>query len=307
MSITLFTTCKPFLGAFAAAQTRALASWKRVEPSAEILVLGSGVGVRECCDSLGLRHVPDVACNEFGTPLLRELFATAERSARGELLGYVNADILLASSPLDAALRVASRFARFLLVARRWNLACSPELERAAAGSAAGLEAFARARGRIEPVYGGIDLFVFSRGVFGELPRFAIGRGRWDSALLYHARRARIPVVDATDVLCALHPDHDYSHHPHGREGVFGGVEAARNEELLGGAEFALNALDATHVLHADGLARQLRLEPALVLRRLASLPALHPRLHALAPFVRALAPLWRARRSRPASVPGAR
>ena len=307
MSLTLFTTCKPFVGAFAAAQTRALASWRRAEPKAEILVLGTGAGVRECCDSLGLRHLPDVRCNEFGTPLLGELFATAERCARGDLLGYVNADILLASSPHAIARRVRASFPRFLLVARRWNLPYSPELDDAALASAERLEAFARARGRLEPVYGGIDLFVFSRGVFGELPRFAIGRGRWDSALLYHARRARVPVVDATDVLCALHPDHDYSHHPRGRAGVFRGVEALRNEQLLGGLEFALSALDATHVLRPSGLARQLRLEPALVLRRLATLPALHPRLRALAPLVRALAPLWRATRGRAQPAPGAR
>ncbi|HVP28114.1 MAG TPA: hypothetical protein VMW35_03010 [Myxococcota bacterium] len=297
MRLTLFTTCKPFRGEFARIQSDALESWTRLDPRPEILVIGDAPGVDEACARLGLRRVPDVPSNEFGTPLLDGLVAAAERAASGELLAFVNADVLLPASPLAAAERVAERFARFLLVARRWNVPLAEPWDFSAPDWAARLEAFALARGRLEPVYGGVDLFVFPRGLFASLPAFAIGRGRWDSALVYHARAARVPVVDATASLVTVHPDHGYGHHPGDRSGVFQGPEAVRNEALLGGAEYVFSAANATHVLDARGLRRPRRLDPVLALRRLANLPALHPSLGLLVPLVRAAAPLWRARR----------
>lgn len=295
MSLTLFTTCKPFRGEFARIQSDALESWTRLEPRPEILVLGDAQGVREACQRLGLRHVPKVPENEYGTPLVDGLVRVAEAEASHPLLGFVNADILLAQSPVAAAAEVAARFPRFLLLARRWNVPLA-EPWRFDADWAPRLAAFARAQGRLEPVYGGVDLFVFPKGALAFPAGYAIGRGRWDSAILYRARLARLPVVDATERLVTVHPDHGYGHHPGDRDGVFAGPEAARNQALLGGAEHVFTAANATHVLDARGLHRAPLFDPLLAVRRLANLPALHPGLAPLAPVVRAAARLWRQR-----------
>lgn len=296
MSLTLFTTCKPFRGEFARIQADALESWTRLVPRPEILVLGDGEGVAAACARLGLRQVPEVPSNEHGTPFLDGLLATAEREAKGDFLGLVNADVLLTGSPLAAASAVRERLPRFLMIARRWNVPLEVPWNFASEDWAGRLARFARATGALEPVYGGVDLFVYPRGALPPVPAFAIGRARWDSALLYHARRAKLPLVDATERLVAVHPNHGYGHHPGDRRGVFEGPEARHNESLLGGAEYVFTAANATHVLGARGLRRAPLLDPLLAVRRLANLPALHPRLAGLAPFVRAIAPIWRAR-----------
>jgi 2-polyprenyl-3-methyl-5-hydroxy-6-metoxy-1,4-benzoquinol methylase len=67
-----------------------------------------------------------------------------------------------------------------------------------------------------------------------------------------------------------------------------------QNEELLGGEQFIFTALNATHRLTSAGLERQRILAPARLLRSLATLPALHPRLSVLGRVVKLLAPAWR-------------
>ena len=70
-------------------------SWTRLSPRPEILLFGDEEGTAEIARELGLRHFPEVARNEFGTPLLDDLFRQAEQHASTPLLGYVNGDIIL--------------------------------------------------------------------------------------------------------------------------------------------------------------------------------------------------------------------
>src|SRR5258705_11894455 len=94
--LTLFAIPKNFRGHIATIQRNAIASWTRLIPRPEILLFGGEERTAEIADELGLRHFPEVARNEVGTPLLGDLFRQAEQHASTQLLGYVNADILLA-------------------------------------------------------------------------------------------------------------------------------------------------------------------------------------------------------------------
>lgn len=296
LALSIATTCKPFRGDAARIQRNALASWANLSPRPEVLVFGDEPGVAEACAEFGARQVPKVERSTAGTPLLSGLVEGAEREARSQVLALVNADILLTSGLHAAVERVSQRFDRWLLIARRWNLDFPDELDAGSQEWEERLMARARRDGVLEPPFGGVDVFVFPRGVWGEesLPPFAIGRGRWDSAILFEARRRGLAVVDATDVVPNVHQNHDYSHHPHATQGVFKGPEAIRNEALLGGEEFIFSALDATHRLDARGLRRNRVWHPMFALRKLATLPALHPALAWMRPAVRAAAPLWR-------------
>lgn len=292
--IALFTTCKPFRGSAQRIQSNALASWKAACPGMEILVFGDEPGVAEQCEKLGLRQISAVSRSEYGTPLLDGLFRAAERATTADLLAYVNADIMLTEDLMPPAARVLKQFPRFLLIARRWNVNLETAWDFSQADWGARLDEHARIHGELEPVYGGMDLFVFPRGLWEALPPFAIGRGRWDSALIYHARRTGVPVVDATEAMTTVHQNHDYSHIGDSRAGTFKGSESCRNETLLGGEEFIFTSLNATHVLDQAGLRRYRPLYPPYLLRRLASLPALYPSLRPISPVVRLLAPVWR-------------
>ncbi len=292
--LTLFTTCKPFEGKFALIQRNALRSWKSLQPACEVIVFGDEPGVSECCEELGFRHVPVVSRNEYGTPLLDGLFDAAEHMATSDILALVNADIMLTSDLIPAVERVRARFRQFLLITRRWNVEIEKEWDFESPEWESQLRLYARAHGTLESFYGGVDLFVYPRGTWKKLSPFAIGRFRWDSALIRQARELRVPVVDATEVVTCLHPIHDYSHHPEGTTGVFRGPEAVRNVELMGGEEFVFTPLNATHLLTSSRIHRKVDFYPPYLLRRLAMLTAVYAPLHPLAPVVLRLAPWWR-------------
>ena len=298
--VTIFTTCKPFQGIFDAIQRNALSSWTRIEPACQVIVFGDEPGVAECCRDLGLLHVPEIARSEHGAPLMDEMFRRAEQIGSGEVLACVNADIMLTSNLLAAVERVREHFGRFLMISRRWNLDVEGDWSFDDPHWEEQLLATAQQQGTREAGWGGIDLFAFPRGQWENLPAFAMGRPRFDSALIYLALRAGSPVVDATDCVVPVHQNHDYSHHPDRARGVFAGPDARRNEHLLGGEEFIFTALSATHVLGRDGLRRYYPKNPIHALRRAANLAAFDGPLRPLAPLVRALAPAWRSLRDWP-------
>ena len=62
-----------------------------------------------------------------------------------------------------------------------------------------------------------------------------------------------VPVVDATQVVLAIHQNHDYSFHPGGQSGLWQDVEAQQNYTLLGKGHFA-TIDNATHRLTPTGL-----------------------------------------------------
>ena len=72
--LTLFTTPKPFSGRAATAQRNSLRSWSLLDPVPEIIVFGRDEGVAEAAAEVSAIHIPDIACNEHGTPLVNALF-----------------------------------------------------------------------------------------------------------------------------------------------------------------------------------------------------------------------------------------
>lgn len=232
------------------------------------------MGAAEVAQSLGLRHLPSVALNEFGTPLLNDVFASASKESAGELVCYVNSDIILLPDFFKALMRIKQR--RFLGIGQRWDLDIDRDVDFSDPRWAADLRELARSRGELHPP-GGSDFFLFPRSLFATLPPFAVGRPGWDNWLIYHARCRRVPVVDMTAVVTPIHQNHDYSHIAASVSGGrdYDGEEAERNRALVGGWEKAFVLHDATHLLTHHGLV------PALsrnhFRRRWATLPVLHP------------------------------
>jgi hypothetical protein len=291
--LEVVSTCKPFRGEFERIQRNALRSWARLGPGCGVTIFGDEAGVAEICEELGFRQVAEVERAADGAPRLDAMLDAAERVCDGDLIALVNADIILTGDLVRAAAEVRRRWSEFLMVVRRWNMWVETELA-FEPGWEERLRASARVRGWREPVFGGVDVFVFPKGALRGVPPYAIGRGRWDSGLIYHARRARMAVVDATGVVFCVHQVHGYGHHVAGRAGVFRGREALNNERLLGGEERVCTALNATHVLDARGLRPRREVNPLLLLRKWAAAPGLYPWLRPLAPLVRSLAPVWR-------------
>lgn len=256
--LTLFAIPKHFRGHFATIQRNAILSWTRLTPRPEILLFGEEEGTAEIARELGLRHFPEVARNEFGTPLLDDLFRRAEQHASTPLLGYVNGDIILTDDFGAALDRVRAKYERFMMVGRRWDLDWDQPLDVSQAGWAESMRARALAA-NVQRPGNYIDYFVYSRGLCDGLLPLAIGRFSWDNYLLWRARSRGAELVDVSPAVVAIHQNHDYSHHPKGKSEVREGPERKRNRELVGAWWHLYTIEDATQILGADGLHRSWR------------------------------------------------
>jgi len=228
--LTLFATPKKFEGHIGVIQRNALQSWMRMNPEPEIILFGHEPGTAEIAAEFGLRHVPDVKCNQWGTPLVSDLFEQAEKLGHGSIVGYVNSDIILFDDFAQALTRVAAWSNHFLMVGRRTDLDIKQGVD-FRGDWAAQLRADARRQGKLQ-IARSIDYFAFSRGLYPSIPALAIGRFWWDNWLLWKARSLGANVVDATRAVLVLHQNHDYSHTTYGPS----------KEEMMASEECILNA-----------------------------------------------------------------
>lgn len=275
--LTVFTTGRPFLGHIEIIQRNAIQSWLRLRPACEVILFGNEEGTAKIAAELGIKHVPVVEYNEYGTPLLNSLLDIAQDIASHELLCYVNTDIILMSDFLTAIRQVQGQ--SFLLIGQRWDVDLKEPVDFDKPDWEAYLQARVTEEGRLHPPTG-IDYLVFPRGLYRNIPPFTVGRGGSDNWLVYRARLLKVPVIDATKVITAIHQNHDYPHNPEGEAGVWEGPERKRNIELMGGIDHAFNLNYATLLLTPQGI------KPALSIRhlyfRMRAIPALYPHFHFL-------------------------
>jgi hypothetical protein len=249
--ISLFTIPRSFAGSTGVRQRNAIGTWLRAIPDVEVLLLGDDPGVADVATELGVRHIPAVRRNEFGTPFLDSAFALAEERARHDLLGYINTDILLISDFVEALQRVP--YERSLVVGRRTDLDVEELLDFNERWQQE-LRQRATRDGKLLHPYG-CDFFVFrKRTGLTELPPFVVGRPGWDNWFIARALQLAIPVVDITPVSLAVHQNHGYAHVPAARGKAWEGPEGDRNYGLAGGMYASI--LDATHRLTARGVVK---------------------------------------------------
>lgn len=272
--LTLFSIPKPFRGHFSVIQRNAIRSWNLLQPQCEIILFGDDHGTKEVAEEFGLRNVSEIACNEYGTPLVNKLFEAAQNMAAHDLVCYVNADIILLSDFTQAVERVTRLKKRFLLVGQRWDVDLKEPWNFQEPDWEDKLRDYTRENGRLHELTG-IDYFVFNRGLYAGIPPFAIGRTIWDNWLLYRARQKGYPVIDASQMVMAIHQNHEYSQQPEGKDWIIEGPEAKGNLKLAGGWGHVFTLADSTHFLSPAGLKKAL--DWARLRRRFNTLPTLHP------------------------------
>ncbi len=285
--LSIFTLPKPFREHSNVIQRNALQSWRQLRPAPQIILCGRDAGIAEAAQEFGVEHIPDVPCNEYGTPLLSEAFALAQAAARFRLVCYLNADIILLPDFITAVQRL--RFERFLMVGQRWNLDVKTLLDFSNPAWASDLRQWVEREGELYPPMGS-DYFVFVNHTLGDLLPFAVGRPGWDNWMIYRARSLGMPVVDATGGCMVVHQNHDYRHVRNAYiENRYEGPEADHNLRLMGGNRTRFNLADATHV--AVGKRVFPALAPRHLARRVRTLAVLHPTLRPLADGVKRLLP----------------
>lgn len=243
--ITIFTIPKPFSGNAATTQKNAIRSWTLLHPKCEIILFGDEDGTDKVAAEMNVRNIPEIARNEFGTPLLSDAFEQADRYSTRNVLCYVNCDIVLFNDFLEAIRQVVTRKQRFLMIGRRWDLDIDQAIDFNLRWEEK-LRYIVKERGRLHSKHG-IDYFVFSKGLFVKIPSFAVGRPGWDNWMIYKARISGYNVIDSSRVVMAVHQNHDYCHVPHGNGLDYNGPEGARNLALIGYDHLTID--DANYLL----------------------------------------------------------
>lgn len=248
--LTIFSIPKPFLGHIGVIQRNAVRSWLALRPHCEVILLGDEEGTASCAQELGVRHLPGIARNEYGTPLLNDAFERVADAGRFPRLCYVNADIILPAAFTRSVERVT--LPRFLMVGQRVTIDVDAELDFADPDCRRALAARLES-GSLDAPYGS-DYFVFPKGALGPLPPFAVGRPGWDNWMIFRAEQLHVPVVDASECVLVVHQSHAYMHVPGHSGDQWEGPEADTNRGMMSTAAQRFTTGHATWRLAADGL-----------------------------------------------------
>jgi hypothetical protein len=251
--LTLFSLPKGFTDPHVSLiQRNALESWRRLGSEVEVLVMGDDPGVAEAAREHEATHIGSAATNEYGTPLLDWAFREAAARGSGDVLCYVNADIIL----LDDFVVAVRRLPRdaYVAIGRRWDCDVSSELDSSTDG--ASLRGWARRNGRLD-LGRGSDYFVYPRHIDLRLPPFAVGRPGWDNWLIGHSLALGLALIDMTQSVTVIHQNHDYGHVTQRRGSDWEGPEAERNRQLAGRLDrYVHSPSNATHLLTPDDISR---------------------------------------------------
>lgn len=174
--LTMFALPKPFRGHIGVIQRNAIASWTRLRPRPEIILFGNEEGTAQIAQEFAVRHLPNVPCNEYGTPLMSGMFDLANSVATGNILCYINSDIMVLSDLVNVTQQVAAWREQFLMTGQRINVNLDEPEVYESADSEARLRELIR-RQNLEIQIGAMDYFVFPRGLLRSFPPFTPGGG----------------------------------------------------------------------------------------------------------------------------------
>src|SRR3989339_812075 len=235
--ITIFTIPKPFTDPHInIIQTNAIKSW--VKLGVDVVLVGDDDGVDERAREFGVKHIPNVLCNEFGTPLLNSALSLVRKKFNNEYLVYVNADIILLKNFLDI-FKYLNNLDQFLVVGQRYMLEIKKDLQK---------------NGFLNQARSALDYFVFRNKSFKNMPAFAVGRVCWDNWMIYESRRRQIHTIEVRDIITPIHQKHDTVAGINDSKNRAVNPEAQNNLKLAGGAKHIFNLDDTSHILDKDGL-----------------------------------------------------
>ena len=245
LRVSIFCIPKPFSGHTGLIQRNAIGSWLNLGPRVEVLIGGDDEGVADAARELGAEHLGKLDRSPQGTPRLDHLFEQAHARATGDLMMYVNADILLFPDLLAAVDQLQQSGATdYLAIGRRIDLDVEQPLSYADPRWMSEFLTQATRRGKVAPAVCK-DYFLFPRTLYRELPEFLVGRGNWDNWMVHQAKWSRVPVIDVTRLVSAIHQNHDYGHLKRGRLEAYVTGDEARHNERVGGGKHVVSGATA--------------------------------------------------------------
>lgn len=232
--ITIFSAPKAFTGEFALIQHNAIKSWLAQGKDVEIILFGNDQGIKETAKKYNIKHIADIKINKYGTPKLDDIFKKANKISKNNILCYVNADIIFVNNLNTVVDKVDHTFSNYLIVGRRYDLKINRSLDFVNKLQKKGFLQLVDKTGFLKNS-AWVDYFIFKRGSIRNIPPFALGRTFWDKWLIYYFHKNKVPTIDATSSIMAIHQSHSYGHVKGSKKTVWQGDEATKNIQLAGG------------------------------------------------------------------------
>ena len=254
--LTLFTTAKPFVGHVGVTQRNALKSWTLLHSDVEVILFGDEEGVAEVCAELGLVHQCRVARHDSGMKYLNYMFERAQTVGRHDYLCYSNCDMILMSDFYNAFKRTLGWRKRFLLIGQRRDTDITLPVDFDEPNWARRLRETALADGFVHYPRA-VDFLLYPKGLYDTVPPFVVGRDYWDHWLVWKALSRRVPVIDCSAAVVAVHQNHGYAYHPLGKGGTNDDDLARRNKALAGNGKQLRFLVDVTYSFTQRGRIRR--------------------------------------------------
>ena len=180
--ITFFSAPKPFTDPhIAMIQRNAIKSWTML-PDVDVILLGEETGLAEAARELNVKHIPNVASNESGTPLISSMFQLARENSNSDLLCIINADMILMPDFVEAARRSRMLRDKYVLLSQRWDYDITSALDFAPGWESQLREAVRKQNQLHRPA--GSDFFLFPKSCYTDIQEFTIGRAGWDNWMI---------------------------------------------------------------------------------------------------------------------------
>lgn len=251
-TLCLFSIPKPMCGEAERLQHNAFESWRRLGDTLQIILLGNEPGIAQAAAHYGFDHLPALATNPQGTPLVSDALTRVRQHSDAAWLMYTNADILFDHSLSTAIAALQKNVgSRFLGIGQRLESDLTVDLRGWPDAEMTAWMAAQRRSGLWASVVCK-DFFLFPRHLYQAIPAFAVGRGNWDNWMVYQAHRCGMPVIDLTAHLTAVHQPHGHNHSGGRRLAYVAGAEARENQRLARGRHLLVGS-HASHFLDAQG------------------------------------------------------
>mgnify|MGYP001405976508 CR=1 FL=1 len=248
--ITFFTIPKPFEKHISVIQNNAISSWKNLNPNNEIIIYGKEKGISEFSNLNNILNVKDVKYNEFGTPMLDNIFEDVKKRSKNNIIIYCNSDIIFLKD-FNKILEIIYPDLLnkdYLICGRRTDLDIDTLIDFKNENWKNDLKEKVLKNGTLHG-YSGIDYFIFNKDQKFKLLPFAVGRICWDNWFIYDAIKRDVITVDATEQVIAVHQNHEKAY-------SILDEESTQNVNLLEGYDKVANIYNANYILIKSSLQR---------------------------------------------------
>lgn len=189
-----------------------IASYRQIGAVTQVFVFTDRARDCETLWKYGIsrRHRSGVYCvlieceRDTAAPTINCIFRSMKERATGAFMAYVNSDVLLFEGVVTSYRFLSKTQKDFAVVGRRTDVVTNSVTSTVLRTSDVAEKRFRRI-GQLHAATG-LDYFILPTHFdLVDFPDFRVGAWRWDNALTLHLIKSKYQIIDATDVISAIH------------------------------------------------------------------------------------------------------